>query len=455
MGDEDRARQLPQRVRGASPLGSPPAASVPSLVLSDELRQRMQAAVTAERSETPSSEHAQEQETTQAGEVTSPPVNGAEEKVIRAVAAGPGRPAAERPAAERPAAERSAAPPQPAPPARTSNAGIIVEDEITEWLGPAVGASYGAVKSGIPARSDADESADVEPAGRPWAWLALPVVAVLVIGSLAVVVVRHFTGSPGSSAASAAARQQAAARDQAAAWVAQQVSRDVTVSCDPVMCRTLAAYGFPSRDLSVLGPTSPDPVTAAVVVETAAVQGLFGSSLATAWAPAVLASFGSGPAAITVRVIAPHGAAAYQTALSSDQADRKSAGAGLLNDPQITVPARATEQLSEGMVDTRLLLALAALARRQPITIVGFGNSGPGASSGVPLRFVDLAQNDQAAHLSRVAYLRSVRAYLSTVNATFRPATMTTVVLADGKTVLRVEVTAPSPLGVFGTKGFS
>ena len=51
------------------------------------------------------------------------------------------------------------------------------------------------------------------------------------------------------------------------------------------------------------------------------------------------------------------------------------------------------------------------------------------------------------------AYLRSVRAYLSTVNASFRPATMTTVVLAGGQAVLRVQVTAPSPLGVFGTQG--
>jgi hypothetical protein len=269
-------------------------------------------------------------------------------------------------------------------------------------------------------------------------------------------VVRHFTGWLGNGGASSAvARQQAAARDQTAAWIAQQVSRDVIVSCDPVMCRTLTAYGFPSRDLFVLGPTSPDPVTAAVVVETAAVQGLFGSSLATAWAPAVLVSFGSGPAAITVRVIAPHGAAAYQTALSSDQADRKSAGAGLLTDPRITVPALADEQLSAGMVDARLLLALAALARHQPITIVGFGNSGPGASAGVPLRSVDLAENNRAAHVSRVAYLRSVRAYLSTVNATFRPATMTTVVRADGQAVLRVEVTAPSPLGISGSRGSS
>ena len=45
--------------------------------------------------------------------------------------------------------------------------------------------------------------------------------------------------------------------------------------------------------------------------------------------------------------------------------------------------------------------------------------------------------------------LPALRAYLSTVDVSFRPARMT-VVSADGQDVLRVEVTAPSPLGVIG-----
>jgi hypothetical protein len=447
MGDEDRDRRLPQRVRGEARARPSASASASSPVLSDELRQRMRAAVTAERSRTA----AQEQENFPAGEVTSPSVNdgedqagrdrvnGAEGKKRRAVAAGTGRPASSQ---------------HLAPPARTPSPEPVVEDEITEWLGPAGDTKPAAGTPGSTPETahGADEPADLHTPGRFWAWIALPVVAALIIGSLAVVVVRHFTGSPGNGAVSVLARQEAAARDEAAAWIAQEVSPDAIVASDPVMCHALAAYGFPSHGLLVLGPTSPDPVTAGVVVETTAVQGLFGSSLATAWAPEVLASFGSGPAAITVRVMASHGAAAYQTALGSDLADRKNAGSGLLTDPRITVPASASGQLTGGLVDARLLLALTGLARHEPITVVEFGNTGPGASAGVPLRFVDLAENDQAAHLSRTAYLRSVRAYLSTLNASIRPASMTTVVLADGQAVLRVEVTAPSPLGVFGTQ---
>jgi hypothetical protein len=235
--------------------------------------------------------------------------------------------------------------------------------------------------------------------------------------------------------------------------VAQQVGRDVVAACDRVMCNALAAHGFPAQHLIVLGPTSPDPVTSGVVVETAAVQSLFGTSLGTAWAPAVLASFGSGTAAITVRVTAPHGAAAYQTALRADLAGRKTAGAALLTDPQITVPSLAGEQLTAGQVDARLLLALRALAGHQPIRIMRFGSTGPGSSADVPLRFVDLAENDRAAHMAGAAYVRFLRAHLSTVSAEFRPARMVTMVLAGGQAVLRVEFNAPSPLGVLATKG--
>jgi hypothetical protein len=284
----------------------------------------------------------------------------------------------------------------------------------------------------------------------------------LVIGSLGVVAATHLhldrSPSKVTPPSAAVLRQEAVNRRQTAAWVAEQVSHDVTVSCDRVMCAALEADGFPLRDLVVLGPTSrADPVPSVVVVETAAVRDMFGSSLATAWAPAVLASFGSGIAGITVRVIAPHGVLAYQNLLSADLAARKEAGAGLLGDTQITVSAVARNQLASGQVDSRLMLALASLAGQQPINIVKFWNTGPGASAGIPLRFADLAENDQAAHLSSSAYTRAVFAGLSTANADFRanpqirPARTVPAIL-QGLAVLQVEFTAPTPLGVFGRK---
>jgi hypothetical protein len=260
--------------------------------------------------------------------------------------------------------------------------------------------------------------------------------------ALAVVAVPHLTHHPTNSAAQL--RQQAAARDQAAAWVARQVSRNVTVSCDQAMCRALSSRGFPAHDLLVLGPTSPEPDHSDVVVETAVVQGLFGSSLATAWAPDVLASFGSGAAAITVRVVARHGAASYQAALRADQADRKTAGAALVGDRRITMSAAARRQLDAGQVDMRLILAIASLAAARPVDIVRFGNPGPGADPSIPLRYADLAEDDQTAHMNGAGYVQAMRAALDKLTGQYRPASTVTVAQA----VLRVEFTAPSPLGL-------
>jgi hypothetical protein len=90
---------------------------------------------------------------------------------------------------------------------------------------------------------------------------------------------------------------------------------------------------------------------------------------------------------------------------------------------------------------------LTALARQQPVSIVGFGSTGPGGSAALPLRFADLAGHDPAGHLTRTAYLRSVRADLDTMRATFGLTAVTTVLPPYGPPVLRVEVTAPSPPG--------
>jgi hypothetical protein len=472
MEDGNKGKDLPQRVRGATRPGPRPSVASPSPELSDELRQRMQAAVAAERSEAavqerghttgPSRRAISPAADSDVTDVTTQPAKEINGK--RKQAAGPGTDVKNG----RTIQPRRSAEPQrtakPEPVARAKPEVFAEEDEITEWLSPQPTAKS---KLAGPGPTHSETAAAPVQAARPvspspgiakkpgrrrrgvriatWA-----VIAFLAIGVLAVVAVRHFARSPGSQLSAAQQRQSAAAQNEAVAWVARHVSRDAMVSCDPVMYAALRAHGFPSRELLVLGSTSEVPVKSAVVVETPAVLSLFGSSLASAWAPDVLASFGSGPTGITVRVMATHGAVAYQTALGADQAARKTAGTALRNDSQISIPVLAENQLAAGEVDARLLLALADLAGHRPIRIVQFGNDGPGASADVPLRFVDLAENVPAAHLARAAYVNAVRAFLGQVKVNYRPASMTTVVLADGQAVLRIEFTAPSPLGVFG-----
>src|SRR5208282_4607862 len=136
----------------------------------------------------------------------------------------------------------------------------------------------------------------------------------------------------------------------------------------------------------------------------------FGSKLSSVYAPEVIASFGTGPARIDIRVIATGGPAAFRTAQSADLAARKSSGAELLRNSRITVSSVARSQLASGLVDLRLLTTLAFLAGQHPVDIIGFGGVAAGAGPGVPLRTVYLAETDPAAHLTGSAYVRALQA---------------------------------------------
>ena len=255
--------------------------------------------------------------------------------------------------------------------------------------------------------------------------------------------------SAAGQSAAALARQELRARTQAASWVFQQVDHTAVVSCDPVMCTALAKDGFPTRKLVVLGPASPAaPVNSQVVVVTAAVRDWFGSSLAAAYAPAVLASFSSGSAQVSVRVMAPHGTGAYDAASDSDVAQRKEFGKVLLNTPRITIAGPARQQLAAGQVDSRLVLAISTLAGDLPIDIVQFGNPGPGASADVPLRFADLAANDSAAQMAPSAYVLAVDEAVVGPNMVYVPDKTVNTVLPGHGTVIQVEFTAPSAFGL-------
>ena len=276
----------------------------------------------------------------------------------------------------------------------------------------------------------------------------------MAIAGIAVAALMTLHGAPRAQGSSAPAAQRAlrAAERAASAWIAQQVDPATVIACDAQMCATLRAQGLASGQLRVLGPASSYPTTSALVVDTATVRRLFGSSLGAQVAPETLSSFGTGPALVSVRAVAPKGATAYEHALSADRGVRQQTGAALVaSGRQIRAQATAREQLSAGMVDTRLLFLMAALAGVQPIDIVDFGNIGSGGSPDLPLRYADVAENDSAAHLGRPAYLSALLKALHSVPPLYRPIRAVTVELAPGVTVLRIEVGAPSPLGLFGS----
>jgi hypothetical protein len=252
----------------------------------------------------------------------------------------------------------------------------------------------------------------------------------------------------GRGPARALQRQETASVKLAAAWAAQQVSPDSIISCDRQMCSALVADRFPASKVLVLEPTSPYPPNSALVVVTASVRGMFGSSLSAQYAPAVIATFGSGAAQITVRVVAPHGAAAYQREFATDLQNRRAVGNALVHNANpIQQSASAAKDMEAGQVDLRVMLAITALAVAHPVYIMDFGNIPPGATSGVPLRYADLAENVTAAHLSSSAYVQAMVALAGTLPGDYRPLRTLTVKLPGGMSVLRIEFGAPTPLG--------
>jgi hypothetical protein len=204
--------------------------------------------------------------------------------------------------------------------------------------------------------------------------------------------------------------------------------------------------GFPSANLLILGPTSNDPLGSALVVATAPIRAQYGRRLVSVYAPAIIASFGSGNARIDIRLVFPGGAARYSAVQQTALRARKGADAQLLANSQIAASATARAQLLSGDVDPRLPQLLAIMAESHPVRIVDFVNQSPGGGPASLLRSVDLAAADSAARLTRAAYLGWMQAFIDAQRAEYLPASVQQVTLRTGQAVLRIGYSTPSPL---------
>jgi hypothetical protein len=259
------------------------------------------------------------------------------------------------------------------------------------------------------------------------------------------IVGRHQAGGkrPAAAVGDAALAAAATNRELAATWIAAEVGRGVIVACDPLMCTVLQRHGFPAADLEPLGPGAADPLGSGVVVSTAALRSELGPRLERVYAPVVLASFGRGASTVAVCVTAPGGAASYLAAAHADLLARQQDGAELLHNGNVHVSAVGQAQLAAGRVDSRVLITLAALAHGFPVYVRQFGDAGPGATAGTPLRSMTIG----AAPLPHDAgYLAEVLAFLRAQRAPFLATA--TVSGTGAAAVLQIVFTAPSPLGL-------
>ena len=243
--------------------------------------------------------------------------------------------------------------------------------------------------------------------------------------------------SPGGNAGAPGTSSLSAARSQAAAWIAAQVSGNAIIACYPDMCAALQAQGVAAGRLMPLQDSAASPLGASVMVTSPLVR----SQLDDEYAPALMASFGSGGARIEVRAAEPGGAAAYQAALRADLASRRSAGAQLLRNWRIHFTAPDAAQLRAGEVDSRLLATLAALASQYTFRVTSFSDASPGAR--VLFREVTITSEARNGAADLGAALAIVRAQAPP----YLPA-HAVVQTAGGQPALSIEFAAPSPLGL-------
>jgi hypothetical protein len=274
----------------------------------------------------------------------------------------------------------------------------------------------------------------LRPARRRWRLATL----VLALAGAAVTVLwlsGGLTGTPSRAplvpAAGAGPPSVAAgAQGQAAAWIAGQVSGNAIVACYPGMCAALQEQGVAAGRLMPLRSAAASPRGAGVLVTSPPVSG----QLAGRYAPALIASFGSGGTRVEVRAVEPGGESAYRAALRADLAARRAAGSQLLRNSRIRLTGPGAAQLRAGDVDTRLLATLASLASQYSFRVTEFGDASPGA----PVLFREV---------SITGVGRGVAAALAMIRAQsppYLPAHATVV----GQTGLSIEFAAPSPLGL-------
>ena len=287
------------------------------------------------------------------------------------------------------------------------------------------------------------------PAWRRWFAPAASAALVIAVIAGSVAVSRLVLGgeAPGGPGAAAPVNPRGATANKAAAWVAAQVSRSAVVACDQAMCQVLKAHGLRAGHLDVLRPGAASPLRSQVIVATAAVRQEFGRRLSAVYAPAVIASFGSGAARTDVRIIAPRGPAAYLAALKADLAARKASGAQLLQNPRILFSATARKQIAAGRVDPRLLIVIVTMAAQRPVSVMRFSDSGPGAGASSPLRAAEIAAT---AGTDRSTFVQPMIALLQAQSAPYLPA-RASVTQLRGHAALSIEFSAPSPLGLLGT----
>jgi len=279
-------------------------------------------------------------------------------------------------------------------------------------------------------------------------WTALIVVVLVVAAAGTAIGVAQARPAPAPRLAVShrpdpVAVRTAANEQSAAAWVVAQVAPGTVVGCDPGMCVQLQSAGLAATQDAVLQPGGTLPA-GAVVVATPALRASLSAQL-TASAAETLASFGAGQEQVQVVLTAVTTTTAFAAAAKHALAASASAGRALDHNARLHMSGALRHVLTGGDVDMRLLVLLQRLLAAHSVHVVGFGDTGPGATWPAQLRSVTIDGFVQGSGKHQVSDLAAVLKLLRSQRAPYR-ASLQEVPAANGEVTLVIQVPAPSPL---------
>jgi hypothetical protein len=304
----------------------------------------------------------------------------------------------------------------------------------------------------------ADASTDPPEGGRRLGLVAAVAALSVFIGGAGAATL-YYAGDHGTKSTAAATTADAAASAvptpqtlAVVSWVLSSVGSSQVVACDVSVCSLLLAHGFPASSIVTVQSVA-DVEQADVVIVTPVLRRQFGSALDAVVSAEPLAVYGSSSMQVEADAVALTGPSAYATELAADRAGRRTVGAALLSNAQVTFAqqggTQARVQLSAGLVDTRVCALLATLAAAHSLVIAGFTPPGAGAGPDVPSAGV-LVSSVDGTPVSATS--PSAKAVLAVVNAQQSPylALAATVTTYDGAPALRIVFSQPGPLGLLG-----
>lgn len=172
---------------------------------------------------------------------------------------------------------------------------------------------------------------------------------------------------------------------QAQDWVETNVPRGDTLVVDDAMWVDLVRAGFDRDDVLWYYKVDTDPAVAALlpngwqdvdyVITTDSMRTFptaFPQVSETIANSQVVASFGEGSTQVDVRRVDPAGLDSAEATTAASQEARARAGADLVRNPGLTLQGESRALLESGMVDSRIVLALAARLQTTDVTVADF-----------------------------------------------------------------------------------